>query len=276
MEKGLYANRPLTEGHPDLAARAVATFSATQDAGAGRAEDTRSMITYLARLRPLPPASRIVVVGCGPKPRTVTELAALQYDVTAVEPVMGFAEAAQAFVGNVAAVITGSAERMAIPDESQDVVICESILEHVESPRLALSEVYRLLKPGGIAWFVTTNKWRFSLLGGNGEYNVPFFNWLPPVLQEAYVFQHLHHDPSLANYSLRPAVHWFTYATLCRAGRDVGFSRFYSIIDLVSPQDPQVVNSLFRRTALRLITGGPWIRALALTQVGGLIVMVKT
>jgi hypothetical protein len=63
---------------------------------------------------------------------------------------------------------------------------------------------------------------------------------------------------------------------LCRAGRDVGFSRFYSILDLISPQDPRVVKSLFRRTALRFITRGPWVRALALTQVGGLIVMVKT
>jgi SAM-dependent methyltransferase len=276
MERELYANRPLTEGHPELAARAVATFTATQDAGDARAEETRWMITYLSRLRPLPPASRIVVLGCGPKPRTVTELATLQYDVTAVEPVVGFAEAAQAFVGSRASVITGSAERIALPAESQDVVICESILEHVESPRLALSEVYRVLKPGGLAWFVSTNRWRFSLLGRNSEYNIPFFNWFPPVLQEAYVYQHLHHEPSLANYSLRPAVHWFTYATLCRAGRDVGFSRFYSILDLISPRDPQVVKSLFRRTALRFVTRGPWVRALALTQVGGLIVMVKT
>jgi|SRR5579872_4195925 len=276
MDKGLYANRPLTAGHPELAARAVATFSAVQDASEGRAEETRWMITYLSRLRPLPPASRVVVVGCGPKPRTVTELATLQFAVTAVEPVEGFAEAARAFVGGHATVIIGSAERMALPDESQDVVICESILEHVESPRLALSEVFRLLRPGGVAWIVTTNQWRVSFLGRTGEYNVPFFNWLPAVLQEAYVFQHLHHDPSLANYSLRPAVHWFTYARLCGAGRDVGFSRFYSIVDLVTPKDPRVVKSLFRRTALRFITGRPWVRALALTQVGGLIVMVKT
>jgi ubiquinone/menaquinone biosynthesis C-methylase UbiE len=276
MEKGLYANRPLTSGHPELARRAVAAFSATQDAGDSRAEDIRSMVTCLSRLRPLPPASRVVVVGCGPKPLTATELAAMQYEVTAVEPVEGFADAARTFVAGRAVVITGTAEKMPIPDESQDVVVCESILEHVESPRLALSEVYRLLKPGGVAWLVTTNKWRFSVLGHNGEYNVPFFNWLPPVLQEAYVFQHLHHKPSLANYSLRPAVHWFTYAALCQAGRDVGFSRFYSIVDLVSPQDPQIANSVFRRTVLRLISASPWIRAFALTQIGGLIVMVKT
>jgi ubiquinone/menaquinone biosynthesis C-methylase UbiE len=165
---------------------------------------------------------------------------------------------------------------MPIPDESQDVVICESILEHVESPRLSLTEIHRILKPGGLAWVVTTNRWRFSPIGRNNEYNIPFLNWFPPTLQEAYVFHHLHHDPSLANYSLRPAVHWFTYGTLCQAGRDVGFSRFYSIIDLLSPADPRVRGSLLRRTAVRLIHAGPLFRALVLTQVGGLIVMVKT
>ena len=275
MGTGLYAERRLTEGHPDLAARAVATFSATQDAGEGRAELTQWMVTYLSRLSPLPPGSRFAVVGCGPKPRTCTELAAMKYEVTAIEPVPGFAEAAQAFVGGTAQVIVGSAERMPIPAESQDVVICESILEHVESPRLSLTEIHRILKPGGLAWIVTTNRWRFSPIGRNNEYNIPFLNWFPPVLQEAFVFHHLHHDPSLANYSLRPAVHWFTYATLCRAGRDAGFSRFYSIIDLLSPADARVQRSLIQRIALRLNQAGPWTRALVLTQFGGLIVMVK-
>lgn len=276
MGAGLYADRRLTEGHPDLEARAVATFSATQDAGESRAESTQSMVRCLSRLRPLPPGSAFVVVGCGPKPRTVTELAAMQHQVTAIEPVAGFAEAAQAFAGQSARVIVGSAERMAVPDASQDVVICESILEHVESPRLSLTEIHRILKPGGLAWIVTTNRWRLSFTGRNNEYNVPFLQWFPPVLQEAYVFHHLHHDPSLANYSLRPAVHWFTYATLCRAGRDAGFSRFYSIVDLLSPSDPSLRDSVVRRTAVRLIHAGPWVRALLLTQFGGRIVMVKT
>src|SRR4051812_31740672 len=111
MRVGLYADRRLTEGHPDLAARAVATFTATQDASESRGELTQWMVAYLSRLRPLPPASSFVVVGCGPKPRTVTELAAMQHVVTAIEPVPGFAEAAQMFVGQAARVIVGSAER---------------------------------------------------------------------------------------------------------------------------------------------------------------------
>ena len=278
MKGKLYTERRLTEGHPDLAARAVATFTDTQDAGEARGETTRWMARYLAQLRPLGAGSRVVVVGCGPKPRTVTELASLGYEVTALEPVEGFALAAEAYVGGRARIIRGSAERIPLPDGSQDAVICESILEHVESPRLSLAEIYRVLADGGIAWIVTTNRWRFSPTGYNSEFTTPFFNWFPPALQEAFVFHHLHHDPSLANFSLRPAVHWFTYPGLCRAGRDVGFSRFYSILDVLSPEDPRIAGSRVRRLAfsvLRRVHRNPFGRALALTQVGGTIIMVK-
>jgi ubiquinone/menaquinone biosynthesis C-methylase UbiE len=164
---------------------------------------------------------------------------------------------------------------MAVSDASQDVVLCESILEHVESPRLSLTEIYRVLKPGGVVWITTTNRWNFSPTGRTGEFTTRFFNWFPPLLQEAYVHHHLHYDPRLANYSLRPAVHWFTYASLCRLGRDVGFSRFYSIVDLVTTSDATIASSAFRRSVLRMLQRRPILRALALTQVGQTIVMVK-
>ncbi len=41
----------------------------------------------------------------------------------------------------------------AIPfsDETYDVVICNHVLEHVDDDRKAMSEIYRILKPGGFA-----------------------------------------------------------------------------------------------------------------------------
>ena len=276
MGTDLYANRPLIDGHPELASRAVDTFIGTQDAGETRAEVGQWMIRYLSRLRPLPPGSRFAVVGCGPKPLTCTQLADMRYEVNAIEPVPGFADAARAYVGDRAQVFVGSAERIPLPDESQDVVLCESILEHVDSPRLSLSEIYRTLRVGGLAWIVTTNRFRFSPTGRNDEFNLPFYNWFPPVVKEALVYHHLHYKPSLANYSLRPAVHWYCYSDLCRAGRDVGFSRFYSLIDLASADDPRLKGRGFRQAVLRLVRQRPFLRALALTQFGGTIVMVKT
>jgi SAM-dependent methyltransferase len=270
------AGRLLTAGHPDLASRAAAAFSITQDAGDDRAAYTRRIVQYLSRVLPLAPPSRFLVVGCGPKPRTCVELLAMGHAATAIEPVPAFAEEAQRYLGADAQVVVGAAERMAVDDASQDVVLCESILEHVESPRLSLAEIYRVLRPGGVAWITTTNRWMFSPTGRNGEFTIRFFNWFPPLLQEAYVHHHLHYDPRLANYSLRPAVHWFTYASLCRLGRDVGFGRFYSILDLVTPTDQTIASRAFRRRVIRLLQRRPILRALALTQVGQTIVMVKT
>lgn len=274
MTDDLYNSRPLLDGHPDLS-RAVEAFVETQEDGGERAELARWIIRYLSRLRPLAPGSEICVVGCGPKPRSCTALAEDGYSVTAIEPVPGFAAAATEYVGGAAQVMLGSAEQIPLPSESQDVVLCESILEHVDSPRLSLTEIFRTLRSGGMAWIVTTNRFRFSPKGTNYEYNVPFFNWFPPVVQEAFVYHHLHYKPSLANYSLRPAVHWFSYADLCKAGRDVGFNRFYSLVDLASLDDPRLRGRPWRQWVLRNVRTRPLLRALALTQVGGTIVMVK-
>lgn len=274
VKDNLYHARPLIDGHPDLS-KAIDAFVDTQDAGSERAELTRWIIKYMSRLRPLAAGSDVCVVGCGPKPLSCTVLAEHGFNVTAVEPVAGFAQAASEYVGGAARVLLGSAERIPLPDESQDVLVCESILEHVDSPRLSLTEIFRTLRAGGAAWIVTTNRFRFSPRGTNYEYNVPFFNWFPASVQEAYVYHHLHYEPSLANYSLRPAVHWFSYPDLCRAGRDAGFSRFYSLVDLASMDDPRLRGRSWRQWVLRTVRTRPLLRALALTQVGGTIVMVK-
>jgi len=40
-------------------------------------------------------------------------------------------------------------ERIELPDQSFDFAICNHVLEHVPSPRTALAELFRVLKPGG-------------------------------------------------------------------------------------------------------------------------------
>ena len=89
------------------------------------------------------------------------------------------------------------------------------------------------------------------------------------------MFQHLHYEPRLANYATIPAVHWFTYDDLCARGREAGFSRFYSILDLLWPDDPPVRRSWLRRALLARAQRNPWLRAAALTQYGNTIMMLK-
>jgi|SRR3989344_6429750 len=45
--------------------------------------------------------------------------------------------------------IVGDIHKMPFTNESQDAIVCLSVLEHVEDPIRAAQELYRVLKPGG-------------------------------------------------------------------------------------------------------------------------------
>ncbi len=49
--------------------------------------------------------------------------------------------------------IVGDIHAMPFPDNSVDAIICMAVLEHVEDPKKAVEEIYRVLKPGGFAYF---------------------------------------------------------------------------------------------------------------------------
>ena len=113
----------------------------------------------------------------------------------------------------------------------------------------------RVLVPGGIVFVQTTNRLRISLTGANGEYNVRYYNWLPRLVKESYVFLHLHYRPSLANYTERPAVHWFSYTDLCALGREVGFAQFYSPLDLRRRTDEPLTRNPVKRAVMTTRSG---------------------
>lgn len=267
--------RRLAEGHLDLGPGHLDTYLQILDALPDDTPRVERLLVMLDRLADLQPPKDVVVVGCGPRPRLVQMLADRAYRVVGVEPVTSFVTAATAYLGGPRLVIQGWAEDLPVPTASQDLVLCESVVEHVDSPRMALDEMYRVLRPGGVAYITTTNRLRIRMSGGNGEYNVRFFNWFPRLVRESYVFKHLHQDPALANYSLRPAVHWFTFADLCSLGRNSGFAQFYSLLDLVALDDPIVAERWWRRAILKPIQRSAWLRALALTQIGHTIAMLK-
>ena len=260
--------------HPDIERFALDSLERQEHARAAD-EDARleRMLTYLGRLIDLDQHRRILMVGCGPAPTPIRVLAERGFKVTGLDVEESFVAAAQLLVGDLATIVAAPAEAIPADDGSFDIVWCESVLEHVDAPHRALAELFRVTAPGGVTIISTTNRLAFSPTGDNGEFAVRFFNWLPGVVRESYVFEHLHRRPDLAHFTPRPAVHWFTFARLCALGRDAGFAHFFGLVDLISADDPSVRGSRFRQLALRLIRSSPWLRALALTQTGGTIIM---
>ncbi len=273
MRDDLYRDRRLSQGYPDLVRLGVDYYRNSQP-DQHSVRDLLLCLKQLVDLSTMP--ATVAVVGCGPNPYSVRELLDEGFDACGIEPVPGFAEAAGNFLRDPGRIHIASAESMPFPDNSQSIVLMESVLEHVDSPYISLAECYRVLAPGGVLFVDTTNRLRFSLTGNTQEFRTPFYNWFPDIVKESYVFSHLHYAPHLANYSTRPAVHWFTFAELCKLGRQVGFAQFYSRLDFAGSWEHGSALRRFLKAGLqKSITKYPWIRALALAQYGNAIFMYK-
>lgn len=277
----LYRDRALTEGFPNLEHLGVKWFTEhqrvdTPSGGDVQTSNLHSVVNCLSRLVDLSAGENTICeIGCGPNPYTLEELRQLGFKAVGIEPIKDYVAAARKRLGDPHSVLQGTAENIPLKEKSQRFVILESVMEHVESPRQALTEVYRVLAPGGVAYIYTTNRHHISLRGRNGEFRVPFYNWFPDLVKESYIFKQLHYEPALANFTPRPAVHWFSYSDLCKAGRDAGFAQFYSPLDLVDASDTFLKRGVLRRHLIRPIRRSPWLRSLALLQFGGAIFMWK-
>jgi SAM-dependent methyltransferase len=54
--------------------------------------------------------------------------------------------------------------RIDIEDAAVDIVMCRSVMEHIENPDAVYREIYRILKPGGLFIFLTANLWDYAAL----------------------------------------------------------------------------------------------------------------
>lgn len=55
-------------------------------------------------------------------------------------------------------------ERIPHPDEAFDVVVCLDVIEHVTDERLGITELFRVLRPGGTLIMTTPNRGAFGFL----------------------------------------------------------------------------------------------------------------
>jgi len=66
--------------------------------------------------------------------------------------------------------IVGDIHAIPLADASVDGVMCRSVLEHVERPADAIREMYRVLKPGGLAFIQVPSTYPYHARTGFGAY----------------------------------------------------------------------------------------------------------
>ncbi|HYP38961.1 MAG TPA: class I SAM-dependent methyltransferase [Chloroflexia bacterium] len=80
-------------------------------------------------------------------------------------------------------ILVAAGESLPYGDEAFDIVVCLDVLEHVADAERVLSEIYRVLKPGGVALTTVPNRHAFR----DPHYHLPLINWLPRWLAEKIV-----------------------------------------------------------------------------------------
>jgi 2-polyprenyl-6-hydroxyphenyl methylase/3-demethylubiquinone-9 3-methyltransferase len=111
-----------------------------------------------------PAGKQALEVGCGGG-FLCEEIARMGFDVTGADPSVRSIEAAKKHAKTSGLNIryeSGSGEALPYHDSTFDIVFCCDVLEHVNHVQKVISEISRVLKPGGIFFYDTFNRTFFS------------------------------------------------------------------------------------------------------------------
>lgn len=159
-------------------------------------------------------------------------------------------------------ILVGDVQDRVLAPESFDVIVANSVLEHVRDDRQTLERIHHALRPGGLFYFNSTNK--FALR--SGEYPpMRLYGWLPYAARRR--IRVARQGPGIVE-SAGIDFHQFTHPGLRRMLRDVGFSRAISIYELLDAEDLND-RSPRRVLAMRAYKAAPPLRHLIETFADG-------
>ena len=143
----------------------------------------------------------------------------------------------------------GNIEETEIEREKYDVIVASSVFEHVEDWHSGVRKIYQSLKPGGVFYFDSTNKFSFS----SGEYSFPLYGWMPNSWR--YSLRKARQGADIMKLGID--FHQFTYPQLRRFFRRVGFSKVMDLVDFKdlarvrNPRKRLVFSSMKKSKALK-------------------------
>jgi SAM-dependent methyltransferase len=144
-------------------------------------------------------------------------------------------------------------ETCELGQEQYNLIIASSVFEHVENWQEAMRKVYVALKPGGVLFFESTNK--FSLT--SGEFHFPLYGWLPDLWR--YRLRIARQGPDIMKLGID--FNQFTYPMLRRTFRKLGFKQ---INDRVSLAHVDTIIASWKRFPIGLAKRFQLLRGLVL------------
>jgi 2-polyprenyl-3-methyl-5-hydroxy-6-metoxy-1,4-benzoquinol methylase len=149
----------------------------------------------------------------------------------------------------------GNLEDHSLPRNFYDIVMASSVFEHVEDWRTGVGKVYETLKPGGVMYFESTNKFSFT----SGEYQgIPLYGWLPNSWR--YALRKRVEGEDIMKLGID--FHQFTHSCLRKEFERLGFSK---VLDRVDAADESHVTTGLRRNVVRAAKQIGLAKSLALT-----------
>jgi ubiquinone/menaquinone biosynthesis C-methylase UbiE len=80
-------------------------------------------------------------------------------------------------------ITVAAGEKLPYADSQFRIMLCMDVLEHVQDVEAVLSEIHRVLKPGGVVLTTVPNRRAFR----DPHYHLPLINWLPAPISEQLI-----------------------------------------------------------------------------------------
>lgn len=223
-----------------------------------KADEFRSIMTYLSRYRRIDGRARLLEVGTGIGwfPVLCEKNGILCKGIEISRQLVDYGKEVGRRHGIDPDIELGNIEETDIGENRYDVVVALSVFEHVEDWRKGIGRIFRALKPDGVFYFTSTNK--FSLV--SGEYNFPLYGWLPDRWR--YALRTRRQGEDIMNLGID--FNQFRFPQLRRFFRKTGFRVIHDAVDMLAT-DGLAHPAPWKKLVLAVLKGVPPLKHLYLT-----------